>query len=182
MTYVKHIEEVVKQIFSFKKQTWLSLLDYIKRQTRRLMSVCVKLGEQGGGGSIVVSEGVIKGGFGIEPAQRALTSLLSFFLIRYIYREVPLFPAALRSSKSWPRAVSIISSLMRFISVFFRADRHLSDARGESQPSYGCTCQPQRESGKTPPRRSYRPSAQPRSCQRLSLALRWPGPRFGHVS
>ena len=43
------------------------------------MSVCVKLGEQGGGGSIVVSEGVIKGGFGIEPAQRALTSLRSFF-------------------------------------------------------------------------------------------------------
>ena len=34
------------------------------------MSVCVKLGKQGGGGTIVVSEGVIKGGFGIEPAQR----------------------------------------------------------------------------------------------------------------
>ena len=48
MTYVKHIEEVVKEMFSFKKQTWLSPLDYIKRQTRRLMSVCVKLGEQGG--------------------------------------------------------------------------------------------------------------------------------------
>ena len=80
MTYVKHIEEVVKQILSFKKQTWLSPLDYIKRQTRRLMSVCVKLGEQGGGGTIVVSEGVIKGGFGIEPAQRVLTSLRSFFL------------------------------------------------------------------------------------------------------
>ena len=42
------------------------------------VSVC-KTGEQRGGGAIVVSEGVIKGGFGIEPAQRALTSLLSFF-------------------------------------------------------------------------------------------------------
>ena len=71
MTYVKHIEEVVKQIFSFKKNRRGCLpLDYIKRQTRRLMSVCVKLGKQGGGGTIVVSEGVIKGGFGIEPAQR----------------------------------------------------------------------------------------------------------------
>ena len=39
--------------------------------------------------------------------------------IRYIYRAVPLFPAALSSSKSLPRAVSIISSLMRFISRFF---------------------------------------------------------------
>ena len=83
MTYVKHIEEVVKQIFSFKKQTWLSTFDNITvYQTRRLMSVCVKLGEQGGGGTIVVSEGVIKGGFGIEPAQRVLTSLRSFFLSR----------------------------------------------------------------------------------------------------
>ena len=77
---VKHIEEVVKQIFSFKKQTWLSTFDNITvYQTRRLMSVCVKLGEQGGGGTIAVSEGVIKGGFGIEPAQRALTGLCSFF-------------------------------------------------------------------------------------------------------
>ena len=80
MTYVKHIEEVVKQIFSLKKQTWLSNFDNITvYQTRRLMSVCVKLGEQGGGGTIVVSEGVIKGGFEIEPAQRVLTSLRSFF-------------------------------------------------------------------------------------------------------
>ena len=39
--------------------------------------------------------------------------------MRYIYREVPLFTAALSSSKSLPRAVSIISSLMRFISRFF---------------------------------------------------------------
>ena len=43
------------------------------------MSVCVKLGDQGGGETIVVSVGVIKDGFGIEPAQSALTSLLSFF-------------------------------------------------------------------------------------------------------
>ena len=43
------------------------------------MSVCVKLGEQGGGVTIVVSEDVIKGGFGIEPAKRVLTSLRSFF-------------------------------------------------------------------------------------------------------
>ena len=48
MTYVKHIEEVVKQIFSFKKQTWLFTFDNITvYQTRRLMSVCVELGEQG---------------------------------------------------------------------------------------------------------------------------------------
>ena len=76
MTCVKHIEEVVsRKIFSLKKQTWLSTFDNITiYQTRRLMSVCVKLGEQGGGGgeTIVVSEGVIKGGFGIELAQRAL--------------------------------------------------------------------------------------------------------------
>ena len=116
MTYVKHIEEVVKQIFSLKKQTWLSTFDNITvYQTRRLMSVCVKLGEQGGGGTIIVSEGVIKGGFGIEPAQRVLTSPQT----RYIYREVPLFPAALSSSKSLVLAVSIASSLMRFISCFF---------------------------------------------------------------
>ena len=104
--------------------------------------------------------------------------------IRYIYREVPLFPAALSSSKSWPRAVSIISSLIRFISRFFfrsRADRPLSDARGESPPSFGRTCRPQRESGETP-RRSYRRSARPRSCQRLSLALRRQGPESDHVS
>ena len=150
------------------------------------MSVCVKLGEQGGGGTIVVSEGVIKRWVGIEPAQRVLTSLRSLFLsprIRYIYREVPLFPAALSSFKSLPRAVSIISSLMRFISRFFfrsRADRPLSDAHGESQPSFGRTCRPQRESCETP-RRSYRQSARPRSCQRLSLALRRPGPGFDHV-
>ena len=50
MTYVKHIEEVVKQIFSLKKQMWLSTFDNITvYQTRRLMSVCVKLGEQGEG-------------------------------------------------------------------------------------------------------------------------------------
>ena len=42
------------------------------------MSVCVKLGEQGGGGTIVVSVNVIKGGFGTEPAQRDLTSLRCF--------------------------------------------------------------------------------------------------------
>ena len=108
---------------------------------------------------------------------------------RYIYREVPLFPAALRSSKSLVRAVSIASSLMRFISCFFccffrsRTDPHpLSDAHGESQPSIGRTCRPQRESGETPPRRSYRRSARLRSCQRLSLALRRPGPGFGRVS
>ena len=50
------------------------------------------------------------------------TSLPSFFLsprTRYIYREVPLFPAALSSSKSLVQAVSIASSLMRFISCFF---------------------------------------------------------------
>ena len=81
MTNVKHIEEVVKQIFSLKeKQTWLSTFDNITvYQTRRLMSVCVKLGEQEGGGTIVIREGVIKGGFGIEPAQRVLTSLRSLF-------------------------------------------------------------------------------------------------------
>ena len=38
MTCVKPIEEVVKQIFSFKKQTWLSAFDNITiYQTRRLM-------------------------------------------------------------------------------------------------------------------------------------------------
>ena len=79
MKYVKHNEEVVKQKFSFKKQTWLSTFDNITvYQTRRLMSVCVNLGEQGGE-AIVVREGMIKGGFGIEPAQRVLTSLRSFF-------------------------------------------------------------------------------------------------------
>ena len=74
---------------------------------------------------------------------------------------------------------------MRFISRFFfgsRADRPLSDAHGESPPSFGRTCRPQRESGETPPWRSYRRSARPRSCQRLSLALRWPGPESDHVS
>ena len=45
---------------------------------------------------------------------------------RYIYREEPLFPAAWSSSKSLPRAVSIISSLMRLISCFFSfSDRPL---------------------------------------------------------
>ena len=103
---------------------------------------------------------------------------------RYIYREVPLFPAAWSYSKSLVRAVSIASSLMRFISRFFfrsRTDR-LSDAHGVSQPSFGCTYRPQRESGESPPRRSYRRSARPRSCRRLSLALRGPGPGFGYVS
>ena len=74
---------------------------------------------------------------------------------------------------------------MRFMSCFFHSrtePRPLSDAHGESRPSFGRTCRPQRESGETPPRRSYRWSARPRSCQRLSLAFRRPGPWFGHVS
>ena len=53
------------------------------------------------------------------PNQPAL-----FFLsppTRYIYREVPLFPVARSSSKSLVRAVSIASSLMRFMSCFFRS-------------------------------------------------------------
>ena len=117
-----------------------------------------------------------------EPACAACSLFLSP-RIRYIYREVPLFPAAL-SSFNWPRAVSIISSLMRFISRFFRSrgDRLLSDAHGVSQPSFGSTCRPQRESGETLPPRSYRRPARLRSCRRLSLALRRPGPGFGHDS
>ena len=92
-----------------------------------------------------------------------------------------LFPAARSSSKSFVLAVSITSSLMRFMIWFFRSrtDLPLSDAHGESQPSFGRTCRPQRESGETPPQRSYRRSARPRSCQRLSFALRRSGPGFG---
>ena len=83
----------------------------------------------------------------------SLRSLCSFFLsprTRYIYREVPLFPAARSSSKGLVRPVSIASSLMRLMSwVFFRSrtERLFSDAHGESQPSFGRTCRPQRESG-----------------------------------
>ena len=67
------------------------------------------------------------------PNQPAL-----FFLsprTRYSYREVPLFPAARSSSKSLVRAVSIASSLMRFMSCFFSvSDRppSFSSAHGES--------------------------------------------------
>ena len=71
------------------------------------------------------------------------------------------------------------------MSCFFRprTDPHpLSDAHGESQPSFGRTYRPQRESGETPSRRSYRRSARPRSCQRWSLALRRPGRKADHVS
>ena len=63
---------------------------------------------------------------------KAWTSLRSFSLsprTRYIYREVPLFPAALSSSKSLVRAVNIAASLMRFISCFFFV-------LGQSPPSF----------------------------------------------
>ena len=80
-----------------------------------------------------------------------LTSMRSVFLSSPdAFREVPLFPAW-SSSNSLVRAISIASSLLRRNSFFFRprTDRPLSDAHDKSQPSFGRTCRPQRESGES---------------------------------
>ena len=120
---------------------------------------------------------------GSSAAQRILNSPRT----RYIYREVQLFPAARSSSKSLVRTVSIASSLMRFMSCFFffcsRPDpRPDSDAHDESRPSSGRTCRHQRESGETPPRRSYRRSARSKCGLRLCLASTQLRHGSGHVS